>query len=207
MSSQLAAYRSDFQALKEDAARLVADVDDSTLLTSPTEGAWSVVQIFDHLNTTGRPLLNALEAAIQDAQETGPYGEPPFEYGVVSRWFIHAMQPSSGWVLPAPPSLQPEPSATLSPSAPLQDFRDLQDQFADCVTSAEGLDLRRIRIPSPALPFFRFSLGAWFEATIAHERRHFEQARRCLSTLDSTSVKENSESGGDRDPQGQSPLR
>jgi hypothetical protein len=118
MSSQLAAYRSDFQALKEDATRLVADVDDSTLLTSPTEGAWSVVQIFDNLNTTGRPLLNALEAAIQDAQETGPYGEPPFEYGVVSRWFIHAMQPSSGWVLPAPPSLQPEPSATLSPSAP-----------------------------------------------------------------------------------------
>jgi hypothetical protein len=206
MSSQLAEYRSGFQALKADATRLVADVDDSTLLTSPTEGTWSVVQIFDHLNTTGRPLLNALEVAIQDGQQTGPYGKPPFEYGLLSRWFVRSMQPSS-WALPAPPSLQPEPSANLPPSAPLQDFRDLQDQFADCVTSAEGLDLRRLRIPSPALPFFRVSLGAWFEATIAHERRHFEQARRCLSKLDSTSVKEDSESGGDRNPQGRSPLR
>lgn len=67
MSSQLEDYRSGFQALKEDAARLAADVDDSMLLTPPTEGTWSVAQIFGHLNTAGRPLLNALEDTIQDA--------------------------------------------------------------------------------------------------------------------------------------------
>lgn len=59
----------------------------------------------------------------------------------------------------------------------------LQNQFSECVAAAEGLDLRRLRLPSPAIPLLYISLGAWFEAILAHERRHLDQAERILDTV------------------------
>ncbi len=183
MHSQLDTYQSDFQAVKEEATRLVSDVDDEGLLTSPDEETWSVAQVFDHVNTSGWLLLNKLENAIRKAQEHGPYGEPPFEYGFISRWFIRSMKPSSGWSFTAPSVFEPEAPTTLYPHETIEEFRGLQDQFTSCVADAEGLDLRRIRVGSPAMPLLRISIGAWFEATIAHERRHLDQIRTILQAV------------------------
>lgn len=65
----------------------------------------------------------------------------------------------------------------------VDEFLALQDELAEHVNEAEGIDLRRLRLSSPAIPLLRISLGAWFEATLAHERRHLSQARRVLSTV------------------------
>ncbi len=183
MHPQLEDYRSRFRSMKEEATVLTADVDEDTLRTRPTPETWSVAQIFDHLNTAGWLLLTPLERAIQTGREDGPYGEPPFQYGFVSRWFVRSMQPSSGWTFTAPSVFKPAPSKTLYAKETIEDFRSLQDQFAGCVADAEGLDLRRIRVSSPAVPLLRISLGAWFEATLAHEERHLRQAERVLQRL------------------------
>lgn len=183
MHSQLETYRSDFQAVKAEATRLVSDIDEDVLATPPDEETWSGAQVFDHLNTTGWLLLKELENAIQDGRKNGPYGDPPFEYGFVSRWFIRSMDPSSGWSLTAPSVFRPDEPETLYPRETIEEFRGLQDQFASCVANAEGLDLRRIRVGSPAMPLLRISIGAWFEATIAHEKRHLDQIRTILQTV------------------------
>jgi hypothetical protein len=162
---------------------LVADVDAATLRRPPDAETWSVAQLFDHMNTAGWLLLRELEMAIQKAKASGPYGEPPFRYGFVSRWFVRTMQPSSGWTFTAPSVFEPEAPDTLYPGEAVEDFRGLQEQFARCVEEAAGLDLRHIRVPSPAVPLLRISLGAWFEATLAHERRHLAQARDVLRAL------------------------
>jgi hypothetical protein len=184
MHSQLDEYRSGFWALKDEATTLVADVDADTLRRPPDADTWSVAQILDHMNTAGWLLLKKLETSIQKAKERGPYGDPPFRYGFVSRWFVRSMQPSSGWTFTAPSVFEPETAETLYPDEATEEFLALQNEFADCVASAEGLDLRRLRVSSPAVPLLRISLGAWFEATLAHERRHLEQARTVLDTLD-----------------------
>lgn len=183
MHPQLEDYRSRFQSLKEAATTLAADVDEDTLRKCPDPETWSVAQIFDHLNTAGWLLLNPLEQAIQTGRKNGPYGEPPFQYGFMSRWFVRSMQPSSSWTLTAPSVFEPEVPEALYPRETVEEFRALQDQFAQCVADAEGLDLRRIRVSSPAVPLLRISLGAWFEATLAHEDRHLQQAERVLQRL------------------------
>jgi hypothetical protein len=183
MHEQLDDYRSRFRSLKREATRLVDGADDETLRTRPAPDTWSVAQVFDHVNTAGWLLLSSLEEAIQHGREHGPTGTPPFRYGVVSRWFVRSMKPSSGWTFSAPSVFEPETSETLYPRETVEEFRALQDQFATCVGDAEGLDLRRIRVASPAVPLLRISLGAWFEATLAHEERHLEQARSILNTL------------------------
>lgn len=184
MHSQLEGYRSEFVALKEEATRLVEDVGDQALRRAPDSETWSIVQIFDHVNTAGWLLLNVLEEAIQEGKEEGPYGEPPFRYGFVSRWFVRSMQPSSRWSFTTPSVFEPETTETLYPGETVEEFRGLQDQFASCVADAAGLDLRRIRVASPALPLLRISLGAWFEASIAHQRRHLVQVETVHRTLE-----------------------
>jgi hypothetical protein len=183
MHPQFDEYRSQFHALKDEATTLVAGVDDEVLLTSPDPETWSVAQILDHVNTAGWLLLNPLEDAIQTGHERGRHGEPPFRYGFVSRWFVRSMKPSSRWTFTAPSVFEPDTSDTLYPRETVEEFRALQDQFASCVGDAEGLDLRRIRVSSPAVPLLRISLGAWFEATLAHEERHLQQARNVLQSL------------------------
>lgn len=186
MHEQLETYRSDFHALKDEATTLVNGVGGEALRRSPDSETWSVAEVFDHVNTAGWLLLKALEEAIQQGQESGPYGEPPFRYGFVSRWFVRSMEPSSGWTFTAPSVFEPEAPETLYPEETVEEFLALQDEFADCVADAEGLDLRRIRVPSPAVPLLRISVGAWFEASIAHQRRHLSQAREILHHLEAS---------------------
>jgi len=180
LPAQLANYRQGFLDRKAEAQALCDGVDEARLAVVPDDESWSVAQIFDHMNTVGWLLLNEIERAIADARETGPFDEPPFEYGFISRWFVRSMKPSSGWTFTAPSVYEPESSATLRPSEAAQEFLALQDDFAGCLAMTEGLDLRRIRVASPAVPLLRISLGAWFEATLAHERRHLTQAKDVL---------------------------
>ena len=183
MHPQLEEYQNQFRSLKSEATALVDDVDDDLLTTPPDEETWSVAQVFDHLNTAGWLLLNPLEEAIRDGHENERYGDPPFRYGFVSRWFVRSMRPSSGWTFTAPSVFEPVSPETLYADEVVEEFRALQDQFASCVGEAETLDLRGIRLASPAVPLLRLSLGAWFEATLAHEERHLEQARTILQKL------------------------
>lgn len=183
MHSQLDAYRSGFTDLKEAATTFVDHVDANTLQVHPDPEMWSAIQCIDHLNTAGWLLLHPMEEAIQRGRAKGPFGKPPFEYGFMSRWFIRSMEPSSGWSFTAPSVYEPAPSNTLYPNEAVDEFLALQDQFSECVVAAEGLDLRQIRLPSPAIPLLRISLGAWFEATLAHEQRHLRQAKRVLDTV------------------------
>jgi hypothetical protein len=183
MHPQLTEYRTGFQEIRDEAVVLTDGVSTDRLRAAPGPDRWSVVEIVDHMNTSGELLLGELETAIEAGQADGPYGEPPFQYGVISRWWVRLLQPS-GWDLPAPSATEPPSPDTLSPTAVLDDFCVLQDQFANCVQAAEGVDLRRIRVGSPALPLLRISLGAWFEVHLGHERRHLAQMRRTLDDVD-----------------------
>lgn len=183
LPDQLQSYRAAFLDLKASAQALVQDVDDDILNERPAPNVWTVAQVFDHVNTAGWLLLARLEEAFQHAQTDGPFGEPPFRYGFMSRWFVDVLQPSSRWSFPAPPVFEPASPETLHPREAVREFLVLQDDLAACVELAHGLDLRRIRVGSPAFPLFRISAGAWFEATAAHQRRHLAQARDVLRTL------------------------
>ena len=183
MHDQLTRYHTGFLDLKEEATALTADLNPDAFTRRPDPDTWSVAELLDHMNTAGWLLLQSLEITVQDAQESGPFGTPPFEYGFISRWFVRSMKPSSDWTFSAPEAFEPRAPETIYPNEALEEFRALQDQFANCVEAADGLDLRRIRVSSPAVPLLRISLGAWFEATIAHQERHLTQARQRLPSI------------------------
>ena len=79
----------------------------------------------------------------------------------------------------APKAFQPEPGR--SRHNVMAAFRAYQVQYVDRLRQANGLDLARARVASPALRWVRMPLGSAFAMTLAHERRHLAQARRVLS--------------------------
>jgi hypothetical protein len=59
-------------------------------------------------------------------------------------------------------------------------FLHTQRELLRMASEAEGLDLARVKVASPANRLLRLSMGIWFAATVAHAQRHFEQAARVV---------------------------
>ena len=54
-------------------------------------------------------------------------------------------------------------------------FEDAQRAFEQSVFAADGLDLSKVRVSSPALPLLRLPLGIWFLSTSSHTLRHLNR--------------------------------
>ncbi len=171
---------SDFSSLKEQARQLSADMSSEQFLWKPDEQKWSVGECLDHLNALGCKLLPAIRQAIDRGHRNGIVAEPPFTYGFLSRAFVRGNEPSSRWKMKTFRIYKPDTAVNLEKDPVVAVFMQLQDDFIEQIKRSDGLDLRRIRVASPAIRMLRLSLGAWFSATVAHEKRHLKQAHRVM---------------------------
>ena len=185
LNDQLARYRDQFAAIRDDASALIDGCSTEAFNTPPEPERWSAGQCFAHLIAASDPLVYAIDEALATAEAQGPYGEGPFEYGPISQLFIASMQPDPAVSIPAPGSYTPD-DERRDPAEVRDAFVNLQDRLIHCVERAPGLDISRIRVGSPAMPWFQLPVGAWFEATAAHERRHLQQAERALDAVPSS---------------------
>ena len=155
-----------------------ADLSGEQFTWKPKENKWSVAECLEHLNVGGELVLSALRNAIDRGHRDGIVAEPPFTYGFLSRTFPKIMMPSSRLKMKSVRLYLPASAVGLDKETVVAKFLQLQDDFIEQVQRSDGLDHRRIRVSSPAIRMLRLSLGAWFAVTIAHEKRHLEQARR-----------------------------
>lgn len=170
-------YHEAFDELGTEAEELAQPLTPEQFNWTSEPERWSVGQCIDHLNTAGYQLLPRLERALRKGRERGLTGAPPFRYGIISRWFIRFNKPSSGFKMTTFKTYEPTTDSRLDKEETVERFVALQHKLAAKVEEADGLDLRKIRAPSPVSRWLRLSVGAWFEGTIAHERRHLQQAR------------------------------
>lgn len=176
LHAELAGYQRRFAELASEAEELVAPLDDVQLNWSPHPDRWSVGQCLDHLNVVGYQILPRLSEAIRKGHTAGRTANPPFRYGLLSRFFIRANAPA-GRKVKTLAAYRPSVSGSLRKEEVLSRFRSLQEELARAAADANTLDLSGIKVTSPASKLIRISLGAWFAATIAHEERHLLQAR------------------------------
>lgn len=169
-------FRRQFEAVSGEADALTAPLSDIQFQWQPPAGGWSIAQCLDHLNVTARLYLPRLDQAIADAIRRGVYGEGPFRYALLGRWLTKSQEPPARMRFKAPKVMHPPSGRTREEIVAA--FRAYQVQFIDRLRQANGLDLARARVSSPAATWIRFSLGSGFAAMAAHERRHLWQARR-----------------------------
>lgn len=173
---QLAGWYDALADLQREADELLGPLGQDALNWRPGPGRWSVGECVDHLAVTGSAIASYLGPALERARARGRTGAGPFEPGWLGRWWIAQVGPAPARRIRAPAVFAP--SAGLRKPELAARFATMQRGLQRLVAGATGLDLRRIRARSAVTPLLRFNAATWFESTIAHERRHLDQARR-----------------------------
>lgn len=183
MAPELEEFRAQFEALSTDAGNLVGPLSESQFTWSPSADVWSVAQCIEHLNVTARAYLPALDEGIASAIRAGVYGSGPFTYNMLGRLMVRSMEPPPLWRFKAPVIFAPPAAAQpqRAPSEIMAGFRGYQVQYIDRLRQANGVDLAKAKVVSPANRLLHISLGSAFGLQIAHERRHLWQARQLVA--------------------------
>ena len=182
LTPEIDEFRRQFEQLADDADAIAAPLSDTQFAWPPPArkggAGWSVGQCIDHLNVTARLYLPQLDEGIANAIRQGRYGEGPFTYWWIARLFVRSLEPPPRFRAKAPAAFEPPPGRTRREI--MAAFRAYQVQYVDRLRQANGLDLARARVRSPAASWLIMPLGSGFAAMIAHERRHLWQARRVI---------------------------
>ena len=181
LTPEINAFRLEFERLSGEADALVAPLSEEQFNWQPAPGAWSVAECLEHLNVTARLYLPNLDEGIADAIRRGLYAEGPFTYNWIGRVIAGSQEPPARFKFKAPKTFQP--ARNRSRHDIMAAFRAYQVQYIDRLRQANGLDLARARVSSPAGKWLRMPLGSGFALMAAHERRHLWQARRVTSSV------------------------
>ncbi len=181
-TAQLADYREQFEAIRQDAQKLVDGLTDAQLNWRTEPGSWSIAECLEHLNTTSRQMIGRIDEAMRSAPPAKSANTKQARHGLIGNWFIRTLEPPVKRKFKAPKVFLPE--TQHSPEQIIQEFMAIQDQFTERIGKANNFDLSRIKITSLATRLLKLNLGAWFAALAAHERRHLWQAREVKKHAD-----------------------
>lgn len=176
------ALREQFDAIREDAAALICDFSKDQLTWRPSPNAWSIAEHFAHLNSLNGQDLPVLFQAISGAKREGKAqaAVPNASWPWLDRMFIRMMEPPYKLRMKTPKQYVPKESDT-DPHEAYIEFERTHNDLDFLLKDAAGLDLRAIRIVSPASKWIRMSLGGRVALLAAHDRRHLWAMRRITS--------------------------
>jgi hypothetical protein len=184
LAPELDHFRQQLEQISADGDALVAALTDEDFNWQPAPAGWSIAQCIEHLNATARAYLPMLDEGIADAIRRGQYGQGPFRYSLLGRLMARSQEPPPRFKFKSPHAFAPPPRRGKQET--MAAFRAYQVQYVDRLRQANGLDLSRARVRSPAASaWLRVPLGSAFALITAHERRHLWQARRVLDALQS----------------------
>lgn len=164
-----------FEEIGERAQSLTQGLSEKQFTWRPAPQAWSIQECLGHLVLVGQQEVRLLEDAIRDGRAHGLTGNGPYRYGWLERTILRHTAPPVRRKFSAPRRFRPvhgQPVTAILPT-----FLHVQRQFARLAAQSDGLDLARVKVPTPVSRLLKFSLGITLAQAAAHERRHLEQAR------------------------------
>ncbi len=173
---ELAAYQGQFRDNRVAARELCEPLTAERFNWRPADGGWSVAECLTHLNISAALFSEAALRAARDARAQGREGTGPFRYGLLAKIMLWSLNPENRRRYKAPRKFLPPPT-DYEVELVLGEFIASERRWTECLEAASGLDLARVKVPSPAMALLRFPLGATFAIQATHERRHLQQAR------------------------------
>ena len=184
--AELEGYRSQFNSAREEFRNLVEGLNDEQFNWRPAENAWSMAECIDHLVMIGTIMGRNIDEALEKAEARGLKSDGPFKYGAIGNWFVRAVSGSDEGrrrKFKAPATYTPTSNHTISRLDAA--FNEVQDRFVERVERSNGVDLARVKMPSPISRFIRLSLGQWLALLAGHQERHLLQAKDVRDKLPS----------------------
>lgn len=167
-------------AITDETLAAFGDLTTPQLNWKPSAERWSVAQCFDHLVTANVAYFPIFEQVLGGEKKTTFWERLPWLPAFWGKLLIKAVAPESQRKLKAPKIFRP--SSSTVDEAIIRRFVEQQNQVIKYMKATEGLDLERIKIPSPVTGFITYSLLDAYRIIINHEKRHLLQATRVSET-------------------------
>ena len=147
----------------------------------PDATRWSVAQCFQHLLTGNEMMLRAGQAALNGNRRT-VWQRLPLLPALFGRALIRSQSPEATGKYKAPSIARP--TASELPADILRRFTDQQRQAVSWMQVLDERQAARQNMASPFIKVITYSVLDGCRLMLAHDRRHFEQARRVMALPD-----------------------
>jgi len=175
-SGELDGLVAELRAVAADASKVFGGLSGAQLNWKPSAEQWSVGQCFDHLIVTNRCFFPDMERVASGTYQSSLWGRVSPLSGFFGRLILKALDPEKGRKTKAPRVFEPARSDVAADV--LQRFAAHQEELSAKMRATAAADLRGLKVTSPVSPVATYSLLDAYRIVVAHERKHFEQARR-----------------------------
>jgi len=169
------ALADEFSTIARDAASVFGQYDATQLNWHPHAGSWSIAQCFDHLLKADHEMVQAIGRALDRAVAPTVWQRLPLWPRLLGWMLITSQAPGGEQKYAAPPSAQPASSDIALDT--IERFITCQHVAIAGLRTLSAADAPRIMV-SPFVAQITYSVLDGYRLIAAHQRRHFEQARR-----------------------------
>jgi len=177
-SLSLADVRIGLESVARDAQAAFGGLDARQLNWRPDPARWSVGQCFEHMLTVNKLVFQAADDALDSKSPRSIWQRLPMLPRVFGTMLVRSQSPDGQRRFTAPSKGQPA-SSDIDANV-LQRFLDQHRQAAIRLRSLDERDAARAIMTSPFVNFITYSVLDGWRLVVAHDRRHFEQARRVM---------------------------
>ena len=181
MPQELKKIYDEFRNMKIESATFLEKVKDSEFNKRPTDNGWSVAECIDHLIVTGDDYCNIFEKGLEKLKEKNLKYSGEMKFSWIGTKFIGNVEPPVKKKFKSPGKWTPD--SNINKAKATQAYLQLQDRWMDLVDRSAPWDLTKIKLPSPAVSWIKFSAFVILEVNAAHQRRHLEQAKNVKRNL------------------------
>jgi hypothetical protein len=153
-----------------------AALDARQLNWRPDAARWSVAQCFEHLIMANALMLRCASEALDDGQRRTLWQRLPVLPGVFGPMLVRSQAPTATRKFKASPSAKPSTSDIAADVIPR--FVEQHRQLVEWVQALDERRAARAIMTSPFAGFITYSVLDGCRLIVAHDRRHFEQARQ-----------------------------
>jgi hypothetical protein len=144
----------------------------------PDENTWSIVQNIEHLIIVNESYFPVINAAKESKYKAPFISKFDFVINSLGKFILNSVQPDRKRKTKTFPMWKP--SLSVIGNDILEKFEKHQSALKEMIDGSKDIFGKRIVISSPANRYVVYTLDTAFNIIIAHEERHFEQAKELL---------------------------
>ena len=176
----LAEVRRGLEEIAAEAQAMFGPFTAAQLNWQPEAGRWSVAQCFEHLVKMNRMMFRAADEALDQSRSKTVWQRLPLVPGYLGRMMVRSQAPETTRRFSAPTAGRP--AASNVPPDVIRQFAEQQRDAAGKVAALDERTAAQTIMTSPFVGIVTYSVLDGWRLIAAHNRRHFEQARRVMAS-------------------------
>jgi len=155
-------------------------LSESQLNWKPAPERWGVGECLEHLIKGNKLYFPEFEKIAKGERKNSIWQSISPLSGFWGNFIANAVSPDNAKKIKTFPVFMPAKSSI--PAGITSDFVKMNEEITGYIQKFEGVDLKKIKISSPASGFITYSLENALKILTHHEQRHINQAKRVLES-------------------------